>query len=153
MRRLAGIALLLASPLRGDPFDLLQTDLATALEVAASSGQHLHLAFMGEGWSMASGRFQSEVLQSASFQEFAGAHLVEAQVFSRRNPKLTKAETARLQALVIHFDIQSWPTLILLGPDGTEILRHGYKDLSGEAYVALLRQLLGMTPQEPAKAP
>lgn len=153
MRRLAAIALLLASPLSAETVDLLQADLATALESAATSGRPLHIAFIGEGWSMASNRFQAKVLKSAAFEQFARDHLVEAVVISRRKPKLTKEETARLQALVIHFDIQSWPTLLVLAPDGSEMLRHGYKDLSGETYARLLADLLGLRPKSPSATP
>lgn len=153
MRRLAVIGLLLSGLLTADPTDLLQADLATVLETAAASGRHAHIAFIGEGWSMASNRFQAEVLQSAAFAEFARDHLVEAVVVSRRKPKLTKEETARLQALVIHFDIQSWPTLLVLAPDGSELLRHGYRDLSGDDYVNLMAEILGLNPVPPTGTP
>jgi hypothetical protein len=146
--KIGALFMALAYPLAADPLDLLKTDLSMALGEAASTGRHLHIAFIGEGWSMTSNRFMETVLQSETFIAFAEAHLVQTEVRSRRKPKLTKAETARLQSLVIHFDIKSWPTVILIGPDGTEVLRHGYKDLSGEAYAATLQNLVGPAPEQ-----
>lgn len=144
MRKLAAFALgvLGASTLIAEPLNLLREDWEEAVEKAVLSTRPLVVAFMGEGWSMTSNRFYKEVLLSESFREFASENLILCTVPSRRKPKLTKEEIAHLQALVIHFDIQSWPTIIICNPDGTEILRHGYKDLSGAEYVALLRRIL-----------
>lgn len=146
MRKLAAFALgfLGASSLIAEPINLLQENWETAVEKAAISAKPIIVAFIGEGWSMTSNRFYKEVLLSESFQDFASENLTLCNVLSRRKPKLTKDETAHLQALVIHFDIQSWPTIIVCNPDGSEILRHGYKDLSGAEYVALLRQILAL---------
>lgn len=122
--------------------DLLETDWATALDEARETGQHVFVAFLGEGWSIDSRKFQKAVLDSQAFLDFADERLVTCTVKARRKPRLSSEETARLQALVIHFDIKSWPTFILIAPDGREVLRHGYRQQSAEAYVALLKALL-----------
>lgn len=138
-------ALFLALPLallRGDTIDLLEEGWSTALATAETSGAHLYIAFLGPGWSVASDRFSGKVLETATFKDFARDNLVYCPVRARRSPKLSKDEIARLQAVVIHFDIKSYPTFLLLGPDGSEILRHGYRTDSAGEYIDLLKAIL-----------
>ncbi len=116
--------------------------LMTARQKALEEGKYLYVAFLGEGWSVRCKRFQEHVLDDPAFREFAAGHLVYFPVLARRKPPLSREETAVLQSWVIHFDIKAYPTLILIAPDGKELLRHGYKDLDGPAYVELLRSLL-----------
>lgn len=103
------------------------------------------VAFLGEGWSVNCMRFKEAVLDTDAFREFAKERLVYFPVEARRKPKLSSEETAVLQSWVIHFDIRSYPTLILIAPDGQEILRHGYKDLGVEDYIRLLQAILPAT--------
>ena len=116
--------------------------LEEAMGIAGTEGKYLYVAFIGEGWSVSSDRFNRTILESTDFQSFASDKLVYFPVKARRKPPLTKDETAKLQAWVIHFDIKSYPTIIILAPDGQEVLRHGYKDLKPEAYVALLKAIM-----------
>ena len=128
--------------LKGESVNLLEEDWSTALSKAEASGAHLFLAFLGEDWSVASARFSSNVLETQAFENFARDRLVYCPVRARRSPKLAKEETAHLQSLVIHFDIKTYPTFLLIAPDGSEVLRHRYRDISTEAYLKLLKAIL-----------
>jgi thioredoxin-related protein len=122
--------------------NLLEEDLLDVSSKAQESGKYLYVAFLGDGWSVSSKRFKEGVLDTPEFKQFAEDRLLYCPVLARRTPKLSKDETAHLQSLVIHFDIKSYPTLILLAPDGTEVLRHGYREVSAEAYISLLKAVL-----------
>jgi hypothetical protein len=143
---LACLPLLLSLPLLEadgtDRENLLTEDLNEVLAKARDKGLYLHLSFLGSGWSMASDRFDEAVLESSEWKAFTDGRILIAEARARRKPKLTKEETAHLQALVIHFDIETYPTFILLAPDGREVLRHGYRDVSGASYVDLMEALL-----------
>ena len=128
--------------LKGESVNLLEEDWSTALNTAEASGAHLFLAFLGEDWSVASDRFSSNVLETQAFENFARDRLVYCPVRARRSPKLAKEETARLQSLVIHFDIKTYPTFLLIAPDGSEVFRHRYRDISAESYLNLLKAIL-----------
>lgn len=123
-------------------YDLLQTDLDGILEEAGETGRHVYVAFLGSGWSLACKRFEDACLDHPDFRKLAEERLLYCPVKARRKPKLSKEETARLQSLVIHFDIKSYPTVILLAPDGREVLRHGYRDLEGSDYARTIEALL-----------
>jgi len=116
--------------------------LEEAVNKAKEEGKHLYVAFLGEGWSLGCKRFKAAILESACFKRFSAEHLVYLPVEARRKPKLTPEEVAVLQSWVIHFDVKAYPTLILIAPDGEELLRHGYRDLGPEAYIDLLKNIL-----------
>lgn len=116
--------------------------LYQAVQRAQDEQKFLYVAFLGDGWSVSCKKFKSQVLETPQFREFANLNLVYFPVEARRKPKLTSEETATLQSWVIHFDVKSYPTLILLAPDGQEMLRHGFKDIEAADYVGLLKAVL-----------
>jgi len=130
------------TPLFAEWTNLLETDLQLVIEESAAEGKAVYIAFLGRGWSMASDGFEKTVLSHAAFLDFAASNLTLCEVPARVRPKLPKAAQARLQALVIHFDVKAYPTFLLLAPDGSEILRHGRRDIMAEEYVDLLRAIL-----------
>ena len=142
LRTLYGVFLLGVLPLAAGTEDLVPLPWEEALAQAARENRYLYVAFLGTDWSVSSDRFKKNVLQAEPFQELVRERLVYYPVQARRKPRLGKQETARLQALVIHFDIKAYPTLILLAPDGEEILRHGYREMEAAAYVDLVRSVL-----------
>ncbi|NDV62035.1 hypothetical protein G0Q06_06215 [Puniceicoccales bacterium CK1056] len=145
MKRFHAAFALLAIFCQGLPateINLLEEDWSVATEKAQESGKYLFIAFLGDGWSMGSKRFQEAVLDTPEFKQFAASHLVYCPVLARSMPKLGKKQTARLQSLVIHLDIKSYPTFILIAPDRTEVLRHGYIKETAKEYIALLEALL-----------
>ena len=142
MRRLPLLCLLLCLLAVPTAAELREGAVEEARQQALEEGKYLYVAFLGQGWSVSCRRFQEAVLEDPRFQAFAKSHLVYFPVLARRKPPLSKEETAVLQSLVIHFDIKSYPTLILVAPDGQELLRHGYRELDAGTYVDLLRSLL-----------
>ena len=145
--RQAALALLLALVARPVPgtantIDPLEVSWDKIVQEAAREAKFIYLAFLGDGWSVASTRFSSNVLESQAFQEFASRKLLYCPVLARTSPPMSKERTAHLQALVIHFDMQAYPTFLILAPDGTELLRHGYKNLQGKEYVRLLESII-----------
>ncbi|NBD38070.1 MAG: hypothetical protein GVY10_05840 [Verrucomicrobia bacterium] len=125
---------------------LTPSPLEEVMLQSRETGKPVLVAFLGPDWSVACRKFQQRVLSSDAFTSFAREHLLYWPVQARRQPRLQKKERARLQALVIHFDIRAYPTILLLDPDGTERLRHGYREISGKAYVRLLEALLPPAP-------
>lgn len=121
---------------------LIPKPLPEILQEARQTGQPVLIAFLGTGWSVASKRFQQNILQSAAFSDCIKDTLLYWPVHARRQPPLSKKERAVLQSIVIHFDIQAYPTFILLDPDGNERLRHGYRDFSATEYCQLLQQVI-----------
>lgn len=122
--------------------ELVRMPLKEAMAESQLRGKPLLVVFVGTGWSLASNKFQEQILKKPEFIRFAEEELVFYPVYARRKPKLTKHETAVLQSLTIHFDVKGWPTGILLAPDGSEWLRHGYLEISSAQYIDSLRALI-----------
>lgn len=137
-----GQSISFSASIENSPFYIEKEALAQATREARSENKHMLVAFLGEGWSVSSRRFKERVLATERFREFAQQNLVYFPVEARSKPKLSSEETAVLQSWVIHFNIKAYPTLILIAPDGEELLRHGYKDLDAETYIQLLKAIL-----------
>lgn len=121
---------------------LVQQPWEAAIEQARSENKLLLVTFLGPDWSVACRRLNERIFSQAAFLEWAAQHIVYYPVDARRKPKLSKDETATLQSLVIHFDIKTYPTVLLMDPDGAERLRHGYTDVELDAYLGALGALL-----------
>ncbi|KAF0093548.1 MAG: hypothetical protein E1N59_2817 [Puniceicoccaceae bacterium 5H] len=118
-----------------------QEDLPAAMEQAQQEGRYVFLAFLGLDWSVASKQWWQEVGQSEVFQDFADERLVLvlAEGTAKKQPKEDEEAHHRL---VQQFDIKSYPTFLILAPDGSIILTHGTTEAPADEYVAALRALL-----------
>jgi hypothetical protein len=125
--------------------EIVEGSLEEAMLESRKDGKHLLIAFLGTGWSMSSDRFRERILQSPVFKQYAENELVLLQLEARRKPPLSKEEKKILHEWVAQLDIMTYPTLILLAPDGQEVFRHGYKELDAEAYVQLLQSIIPTT--------
>ena len=138
-------ALLLAAPLvAAEP--VLHTDLAQAKALAAREHKNLLLDFTGSQWCPYCVLLQREVLATPEFARFAeGCVLVKLDFppSSGRSPEKIKADPAlsRLRELKATYRVTGFPTVVLLGPDGTERARaQGYaKGMGPAAYLAKLK--------------
>jgi thioredoxin-related protein len=146
-RFLSGFLLCLAVlPAWAERVNLLETPWEDVLQAAAGQNRHVLVAFLGEDWSVACKRFKEDILEAPEFQAFAEKRLVYCPVKAHRMSSHAKQEAAKLHSLVIHFDIKEYPTILLFSPDGTELLRHGYRELPATEYVNLLEAILPAAP-------
>lgn len=122
--------------------NLWLTDYDQALKVAAEKKLPVLVDFTGSDWCGWCIRLDKEVFSQDAFKAYAKENLVLLKLdFPRRN-KLPKDEAARNQALAEKFGIQGFPTIVLLGDDGQEKARTGYKPGGADAYVEHLKGLL-----------
>jgi len=130
--------IIFASVLNGAEINTLKS----AVENAKDEGKFIYLSFVGSDWSVASKKWSEEILDSSAFKSFAEENLVLLELDARRKPPLKKLERAELQAMVIEFDIKTYPTFILLSSNGLELHRHGYLEVSAEEYTNALGTLI-----------
>ncbi len=122
------------------------TDLAEAKALAAREHKALLLDFTGSQWCPYCVLLHREVFTTPEFARFAeGCVLVKLDYppMSGRSPEKIKADPAlgRLMELKAAYRITSFPTVVLLGPDGTEKTRmQGYAKGTGpSAYLGHLK--------------
>jgi len=128
---------------QADPVGTLWlTDYDQAIKVAAEKKQPVLVDFTGSDWCGWCIRLDNEVFSQEAFLAYAKDNLVLLKLDFPNRKKLPKEEAARNQALAEKFGVQGFPTIVLLGADGQEKARTGYKPGGAETYVEHLKGLL-----------
>jgi len=120
-----------------------QTDLPKALVQARAEKKLVLLNFTGSDWCSACKVLDNEVFDQAEFAAFAQTNLVLVVVDLPNRKVLPPALLAANQALNTNYDVEGFPTLIALKPDGKVAWRmDGVSDnLSPQTVIAPLQAL------------
>jgi len=120
-----------------------QTDLPKALVQARAEQKLVLLNFTGSDWCSACKVLDNEVFDQAEFAAFAQTNLVLVEVDLPNRKVLPPALLAANQALNTNYDVEGFPTLIALKPDGKVAWRmDGISDnLSPQTVIAPLQAL------------
>lgn len=118
------------------------TDFAKAQAQAKAEKKLIFLDFTGSDWCPPCKSLHNTVLTSAEFIQFAKANLVLVEVDF---PK-TKKQSAELKAanakLSEKFNIEGYPTVIVLDANGKEVFKEvGFGGTAAKDYVAKLAKL------------
>lgn len=127
MKRLLLSTILLASStlFAGDAW---QTDYKAALEQAAKENKPVLLDFTGSTWCPPCKMMKKDVFSTPDFLDFARKNLVlvELDFLPGGKPAVVQYEKQNL-ALAEKYQIEGFPTAILLAPNGKELARNvGY---------------------------
>lgn len=118
------------------------TDFEAAKREAARRGVPILADFSGSDWCGWCMKLDREVFSTAVFKEYAGQNLVLFVAdFPQRKPQ-PEDVAARNKALAAEYGVRGFPTVLLLGADGKELARTGYRPGGPEAYVDHLKALL-----------
>ncbi len=118
------------------------TDFAAAKAEAARRGVPILADFSGSDWCGWCIKLDKEVFSQEGFQAFAADNLVLFLAdFPRRKPQ-SEEERRQNEELAGRYQIQGFPTVLLLDAEGTVLARTGYRRGGPEAYVAHLRDLM-----------
>lgn len=97
------------------------TDLPAAQERAAAEGKLVLVDFTGSDWCGWCVRLRKDVLDTPAFEEYAADKFVLDEVDVPQNPNFDKELKARNEALCARFNIDGFPTLMVLTPQGTVV--------------------------------
>jgi thioredoxin-related protein len=115
---------------------------ATAVAQAKKEHKLILLDFTGSDWCIWCKRTDAEVFDTKQFKDYADKKLVLVRLDfpkERPMPAEVKAQNAKLQE---KFNIEGYPTLIVLNPDGKVVLtQSGYKPGGPEAFIASIPPL------------
>jgi thioredoxin-related protein len=117
------------------------TDLPNALNQARSDNKMVLLDFTGSDWCPWCIKFDQEVLSTGEFANYAGSKLVLVKLDF---PRHTEQDAALKQAnheLYQKFNVDGYPTYILLNSSGKELGRQvGYAEGGPSAFIAELEK-------------
>jgi thioredoxin-related protein len=116
------------------------TDLPKALAQAKAEKKFVFMDFTGSDWCPGCIAFHKKIAASPEFASYANANLVLVVVdFPNNSPQSDELKSANL-ALQKKYDVEGFPTLVLLNADGKEVGRQlGYEPGSPEDFITKLK--------------
>lgn len=117
------------------------TDLPAAQAQAKAENKIVLMDFTGSDWCGWCIKFKKEVLDTQEFQDYAAKNVVLVELdFPHKKPQSDDLKKANA-ALQTKYEIQGFPTLIVLDQKGTEIGRQvGYEEGGPKAFIAKLEK-------------
>lgn len=102
------------------------TDLAKAQAQAKAENKMVLLDFTGSDWCRWCAKLNNEVFSQPEFVQYAATNLVLVKVDFPRKKAQAKKQKAANQALALQYEIELYPTIILLDAAGKQIGKTGY---------------------------
>ena len=124
------------------PAPVWLTSFEAAKAAARAERKVILVNFTGSDWCPWCVRLHDEVFSQRAFLDYASRHLILLTVDFPRKKRMTPAQKKENNALAQKYNIEGFPTILLLAPDGRVIARTGYRKGGAVAYVDHLRALL-----------
>lgn len=118
------------------------TDYDLALQYAQELDRPVLINFTGSDWCSWCIKLKNEVFTQDAWQKYAQDNLVLLTVDFPNKKKLPPAEQAANQALAEKYEIEGFPTIVLVDAAGKELARTGYQYGGPEKYVQHVQELL-----------
>ena len=117
------------------------TDYKKAQEDAKAGKKLMLLEFIGSDWCGWCMKLDKEVFSTPEFQNYASRNLILVKVdFPRRRPQ-TEALKKQNEQLAQKYDIQGFPTIIVLNGQGEKLGELGYMEGGPSPFLAKLETL------------
>jgi protein disulfide-isomerase len=117
------------------------TDLHRAQEQAKADHKLLLINFTGSDWCPWCIRLDREVFSKPEFASYAKDHLVLFMADFPRAKPLTDDVRKQNQQLANQFDVQGFPTIIVLNEQGKQVGELGYVPGGAGAFIEQLKKL------------
>ncbi len=117
------------------------TSLEQAQEQAKAEHKLVLLDFTGSDWCGWCKLLDKEVFSQAEFKAYASKNLVLVEVDFPRMKQIANATRAQNERLAIKYQVQGFPTIVVLNEDGKKVAEFGYMQGGPEAFIAQLEKL------------
>lgn len=126
--------------LNADGSDWL-TDMPKALAQAKQERKMVLVDFTGSDWCGWCIKFKKEVLTTSEFVEYAKKNLVLVELDFPKRKELSAAQRTANRNLQAKYQVQGFPTLLLLDGSGREVWRQvGFLKGGPKAFIAALEK-------------
>ncbi len=119
------------------------TDLPKAQSKAKEEKRMVLLDFTGSDWCGWCIKLHNEVFSKPEFAEYARKNLVLVEVDFPRKKKLSAEQKKANDALQRKYEIDGYPTIIVLNGEGKKIGELGYMPGGPKAFIAELEKVKG----------
>jgi protein disulfide-isomerase len=120
------------------------TDIPTALNKARAENKVVMLDFTGSDWCGWCKRLKREVFDQPEFAAFAQDNLILVEVDFPHSIPQSREQAAANNALSRKYNIQGFPTIVLIDAASREVGRSGYRPGGPKNYIAELEQVPGV---------
>jgi thioredoxin-related protein len=118
-----------------------ETDLKKAQDQAKSNNKLVFLDFTGSDWCGYCIRLNRDILSKPAFQEYANKNLVLVEIDFPRAKEQSADLRKQNQQLAREYEIQGFPTIVVLNGNGKTIWRFdGYFADGPDAFIAELEK-------------
>ncbi|HZV33139.1 MAG TPA: thioredoxin family protein [Verrucomicrobiae bacterium] len=117
------------------------TDLPKAQARAKAENKLVFMDFMGSDWCVSCKQLDDEVLSTPEFAQYAAKNLVLVQVDFPSHKKLSAKLKRANEALSDKYDIQGYPTVIVLNGEGKKVGELGYQKGGPAPFIEALEKM------------
>ncbi len=116
-------------------------DFQKALQAAASQKCTILVLFTGSDWCPWCQKLSQQVWETPEFKEFASKNLVLFMADFPKNKWQTPQQKKEYRELQQRFEVEGYPTVLLLDSNGNVLGKTGYRPGGGKVYVEHLKAL------------
>jgi protein disulfide-isomerase len=114
-----------------------KTDLPQAKEQAKKENKLILLDFTGSDWCGWCIKLDHETFSQQEFTDYAKKNLVLVEVDFPRSKEQSEAQKSANEALQKKFNVEGFPTIVVMKPDGTVVWKkEGYLEGGPKAMIA-----------------
>jgi protein disulfide-isomerase len=117
------------------------TDFEQAKQQAKTGHKLLLIDFTGSDWCGWCIRLRREVFSKPEFEEYANKNLILLEVDFPRAKEQTNSLRLQNQNLAQHYNIEGFPTIIVLNGEGKQVGVLGYMQGGAAAFISELEKL------------
>lgn len=123
-----------------DQPDVWKSDYDAALKQAAAENKPVLVSISGMAWCSWCRTLEKEVFSKPEFITYAKDNLICVLLDFDRSGHATKTELARQhEPLLEKFQVEGFPTVLIMNPQGRIIQRTGYRPGGPAAYVEMIK--------------
>lgn len=115
--------------------------LPEILKSAQASNKPVVLEFTGSDWCPPCKMMQKQVFSTPAFEKFAASDVVFVKLDFPRSREQAADVKARNRSLAEKFNVEGFPTIVILDPSGKELAREvGFQDGGPESFIAWIKK-------------
>ncbi|OVE82130.1 hypothetical protein BVY04_01725 [bacterium M21] len=134
--------ILLVSSIAASAGDATYTDYESAKKAASKKGLPILIEFSGSDWCGWCIRLHEEVISRKAFKKFAKDEVIFYIADFPSNKQLPAKQKKKNEELAAQYNVEGFPTVLLIDKYGKLIARTGYVAGGAEKYVEHLRTLI-----------
>jgi len=118
------------------------TDFPKSVALAKKTNRPLLLAFLGTDWSISSLKLDREVFDQAEFADDAKYNYLLCKLHFYQTQERSPEIVRQNEQLAVRYNVEAFPTVIVLSPAGEQLGRIGYVPGGVEKFAAAVNKLI-----------